>query len=352
MAFTQKDKSLTKENILKHLDSYQLFKAYCLNFKNVDRMFKSEFRKDNDPSCHIVMWEGDLLYKDFGEKGYRVFDYIARKFNTDFHGTLRIINKDFNLGLGGSKTRVASSTAKEIPSKAGLDTGLLEPHPTIIEIQKRRWTKYDREYWAQYEIPPLLLKYHRIWSLDTYRIDSKKQGDITFRVHPEQLAYSFDYYWHNGVFRRKLYFPQAHGRGRFASNVNNTIVQGWTLLPKNKQDILFVTKSYKDILTFNLLGYWAIAPNSEHSFIPDNVMEKLKQRFSNIYVWFDNDEGGLKGGSGFADKFSLPFTHNPIGEPKDPSDYVKEYSSNQFDKLVTQFLRDAGHNYNSPEFRV
>jgi hypothetical protein len=150
-----------------------------------------------------------------------------------------------------------------------------------------------------------------------------------------------------------LYFPQAHGRGRFVSNVNNTIVQGWTLLPKHTgQDILFVTKSYKDILTFNLLGYWAIAPNSEHSFIPDKVMEKLKTRFNNIYVWFDNDEGGLKGGGGFAEKFSLPFTHNPIGEPKDPSDYVKEYNLNLFDKLVTQFLQNEGHNSFSPTFRT
>jgi DNA primase len=99
-----------------------------------------------------------------------------------------------------------------------------------------------------------------------------------------------------------------------------------------------------------MLGYWAIAPNSEHSFIPDNVMNKLKKRFRNIYVWFDNDEGGLTGGRGFADKFSLPFTHNPLNEPKDPSDYVKEYSLNQFDNLVTQFLINEGHHSFSPKF--
>ena len=69
------------------------------------------------------------------------------------------------------------------------------------------------------------------------------------------------------------------GKNRFISNVNNTIVQGWSLLPKNGSDILFVTKSYKDILTFNMIGYWAIAPNSEHSYIPERVMNKLKQKF-------------------------------------------------------------------------
>lgn len=342
MAFTSSENRLTKENILKQLDSFQLFQAYCKNFSAIDRMFKSEFRKDSRPSCHVIMWEGDLLYKDFGERGYRVFDYIARKHNTDFQGALSIVNRDFGLGLG-SNASIGANALREMPDKAHFDVKQFERQPTIIEIKPRRWTELDRKYWAQYEIPPLLLKYHKIYSIEAYRIDSKYQDNVSYRVNPYQLAYSFEYYWHKGVFRRKLYFPQTKGRFRFISNVDSTIVQGWTLLPKNKQDILFVTKSYKDILTFNMLGYWAIAPNSEHSFIPEQVMEKLKSRFSNIYVWFDNDEGGISGGEGFAEKFNLPFTHNPIGEPKDPSDFVKEYSSREFDKLVTQFLRNEGH---------
>jgi len=160
-----------------------------------------------------------------------------------------------------------------------------------------------------------------------------------------------DYYWYDGIFRRKLYFPQAKGRGRFVSNVNNTIVQGWTLLPKNGSNKLFITKSYKDILIFNLLGYWAIAPNSEHSFIPEKVMKKLETRFPNRYIWFDNDQGGIRGAQSFAEKFNLSLTHNPIGEPKDPSDYVKKYSLQDFDKLVTQFL-DAEYSRNNSAFRV
>jgi hypothetical protein len=345
MAFTKSDDLLTKENILKKLDSYQLFKAYCHNFSAIDRMFKSEFRKDKRPSCHVIMWEGDLLYKDFGERGYRAIDYIARKFNTDFNGALSIINRDFNLGLGSGSTEKAKFVIQPTTS---FSVNQFERQPTVIDVNPRRWTNADRKYWKQYEIPPLLLKYNKIYSIDAYRIDSKYQDNVFYRIAYNQLAYTIDYYWYDGIFRRKLYFPQTKGKFRFISNVNNTIVQGWTLLPKNGSNILFITKSYKDILTFNLLGYWAIAPNSEHSFIPEQVMEKLKKRFNNIYVWFDNDEGGISGGQQFADRFKLPFTHNPIGKPKDPSDFVKQYSSKEFDKLVTQFLKNEGHkNYRS-----
>lgn len=348
-AFTAKKSLLNRENVLKQVDSYQLFKAYCRNFKAIGDMFQSELRNnDKHPSCHIVIWGGDLLYKDFGEsEGYRIFDYLVRKFNIEFRDVLKMINRDFNLNLGvDDGSAIKSNPNFIIPKKSDIDFSKDEKEPTIINVQPRRWTDADRIYWKQYEIPPLLLKYHNIKSVGAYSIDSTYKDNVSYRVSPYRLAYSMDYYWHNGIFRRKLYFPQETGRYRFTSNVDSTIVQGWTLLPKNGGNVLFVTKSYKDILIFNLLGYWAIAPNSEHSYIPELVMEKLKTRFSNIYVWFDNDEGGKEGAKSFARKFKLPFTFNPDGEPKDPSDFVKDYSLKDFDKLVTQFLNNEG-NYNS-----
>jgi len=338
MGFTTGENSLTKENILKKLDSYQLFKTYCLNFKDIDRKFKSEFRKDDEPSCNIIMWEGDLLYKDFGEGSYRIFDFIARKFETDYNGALKIVNKDFNLQLGYNT--IDSGVSLVIPEKCSVDLEKLEKKPTIIDIKPRLWTTNDQKYWSQYSIPLKLLEYHNIKSISHYRITNAKKDKATYALNPFMIGYSIDYYWNDDVFRRKLYFPQIRGLGRFVSNVDSTIVQGWTLLPKNS-DILFITKSYKDILIFNLLGYWAIAPNNEHSYIPKQVMIKLKERFKHIFVWFDNDEGGINGSASFTKKFNLKMTYNPLGEPKDPSDYVKKYSLDHFDKLITNFFKYA-----------
>jgi lipopolysaccharide biosynthesis glycosyltransferase len=338
MAFTNGEKSLSKENILKRLDSYQLFKAYCPGFKKIGVGFSSEFRKDNDPSCYIIVWEGDLLYKDFGDTSYRIFDYIARKFNTDYQGALKIVNRDFNLQLGHNSTLCQTSLV--IPEKLDESLDKYERKPTVIDIKERPWTKLDKQYWAQYSIPLKLLEYHNIKSISNYRISSQKKDKAYYGLNQFMIGYSIDYYWNEGVFRRKLYFPQVKGKGRFISNVDTTIVQGWTLLPQRSR-ILFVTKSYKDILIFNLLGYWAIAPNNEGAYIPEPVMDKLKRRFDNIFVWFDNDEGGINGAKTFSSKFNLKMTHNPVGEPKDPSDYVKKYSLSTFDKLVTNFLKYA-----------
>lgn len=340
MAFAYGERSLTKENILQKIDSFQLFRTYCPGFTTIDRMFSSEFREDSKPSCHIIMWKGDLYYKDFGEKqGYRIFDYLKRKFNTNYSEVLQKINNDFNLGLGGAESN-NSGTSLVIPEKSSVDLTRQEKKPTVIDIKPRSWTTLDKKYWSEYSIPSKLLEYHSIKSISRYRITNEKKNGVIYTLNPFMIGYSIDYYWSNGVFRRKLYFPQIKKGGRFISNVDATIVQGWILLPK-QGEILFITKSYKDILIFNLLGYWAIAPNNEHAYIPDPVMNKLKCRFKNIYLWFDNDEGGIRGASQFGTKFNLQINHNPLGQPKDPSDFVKKYSLNDFDKLITEFLKNG-----------
>lgn len=339
--FTQSEKSLTKENILKKLDSYQLFKAYCTNFKEINKKFNSDLRKDKNPSCVIIYWNGDLLYKDFGDKSYRVFDYIGKKFNLDYNQVLQKINQDFGLGLGCSLGQ-SGNTCPVIPDKLPDRTEIIDlaKKSAIIEIQPRSWTKQDKQYWNSYKIPLKLLEYHNIKSIGNYNLIKVSGEKSSFRINPFMLAYSIDYYWNEGIFRRKLYFPQSKSK-RFISNVDATIVQGWTLLPKAGGEILFITKSYKDILIFNLLGYWAIAPNNEGSYIPDQVMEKLKNRWRYIYVWFDNDEGGIKAAKSFSGKFNLSMIHNPIGCPKDPSDYVKTYNLKKFDDLITKFLQNV-----------
>lgn len=339
--FISGEKSLTKENILKHVDSYQLFKTYCTPFKEINVRFKSEFYNDHNPDCVIVVWKGDLLYQDFGEnEKYRIFDYISRKYNISYYESLRKINNDFGLKLGSS-VEIEHPSLIAIPKVTKIDLKKHEKRGTVIEISPRNWTENDKKYWSSYKIPLKLLEYHNIKSIGYYRLTNEKKDKAGYPVNAFQLAYSYDYYWHNGIFRRKLYFPNAKNGSRFISNVDNTIVQGWTLLPRKGGNILFITKSYKDILIFNLLGYWAIAPNNEGALLPDQVMQKLMKRWKTIYVWYDNDETGIKKGMDFAQKYHLPFTCNPIGYSKDPSDFVKDHDLKRFDELVSNFLKNA-----------
>ena len=57
--------SLTVDNILKKITSYDIFRKYCLEFKEIGKAFHSPFRTDKHPSAFIIYYNGDLLFKDF-----------------------------------------------------------------------------------------------------------------------------------------------------------------------------------------------------------------------------------------------------------------------------------------------
>ena len=93
---------VTKELVDNSVSSFDIFKEYCQNFEEVDVPFKSEFRKDNNPSCRIGFIKGDLLYTDFGNSEHlRAYDYVMKKYNLGFYEALCKVFNDFNLNNNG-----------------------------------------------------------------------------------------------------------------------------------------------------------------------------------------------------------------------------------------------------------
>ena len=64
------------------------------------------------------------------------------------------------------------------------------------------------------------------------------------------------------------------------------------MLPE-QSDYLVITKSLKDVCVLHEYGIPAIAPCSENLFITDTQYNKLKQKYKNIFVLYDNDLAGV-----------------------------------------------------------
>jgi hypothetical protein len=326
---------LTTRNILSRISSYDIFKRYCPNFKEIGKKF-SERDDDTKPSCSIDYYGGDLLYKDFGRPGsHRAISYVAFRLNVPYIEAMKVINKDFELGLG---TSFDSSTVKvkdpiRDPDLIS-DVPLINDDPVVIKIKRKEWTTRDLAYWYSYGWSLDLLTRAKIYPISHFWLTNTRKGYKDFKVivKPEDLAYSYDYYFHNDIFRRKLYFP-LDDKIRFISNVDHTIVQGYPLLPKSGE-LLFITSSMKDIGPFINLGFSAIAPNSESEFFYPEYVKKLKSRWKEIIIWFDNDSAGIKWGEYFAYTYDLRWTCNPQDAPKDPSDYVKTLGLEEFKLLI------------------
>jgi len=334
---------LNTENVLKRISSYDIFKRYCENFQKIGRPFCSTLRSDdNKASCRIDYIGNDLLYKDFGDfmKGCRAIVYVARKFNTDYYSALLIVNKDFNLGLGLDNKAIQTNvspikydTTKS--NKPNIET------PTVIHVKYRKYHALDLLFWGQFYWTLEMLQSVDIYPISHFWLDNKRNNFRRITIPNDQLAYTMDYYTHRKVFRRKIYQP-LNLKFKFVSNVDDTIVQGYKNLDKTG-DILFVTSSLKDCGVFWRLGYNAVAPNSESTFLPEKFLRKYKKRYERIIIWFDNDFGketnqGIINAKKFSEMYELEYCHTPDNTAKDPSDFVRDYGIGEFYKYLNYIL--------------
>lgn len=158
---------------------------------------------------------------------------------------------------------------------------------------------------------------------------------------PHELAYSYDYYRHNGIYRRKLYFPERDGKHKWISNVDNTVIQNWDLLPKGGGDLLFITSSKKDCGPFaRIYNKWnSVAPNNETNPLPESVFYgKIRPRWNRIILFLDNDETGIQNALKWSKIYNIEAYWNPIGSPKDPSDFWKAHGGREFNYQLQKLI--------------
>lgn len=302
---------ITKEQILDAVSEEELFRFYCPNFKELDEFFKSDLRKENNASCRITNMGGYLFYKDFGsnEPGTNIWGYLMKKYSCSYRDTFDIIASDFNLKTSALAPRSIQTTE----SSGSLDKESRSKR-TVIKIKVRPWMLYDKNYWYErYGITKETLDSYQVKPISHFWLN-----DSMF--HSDQPSYSYDYYYHNGRLLRKIYQPLS--KNKWYSNIDNTVVQGIDNIPKTN-DILIITKSLKDVMCLNILGYPAVAPNNEMTWIPELVWNKFKGRYKNMFIFFDNDEPGKEIAQIFSNQYGIPYFYIPESEGvKDISDYI------------------------------
>jgi hypothetical protein len=315
---------LTVDNILKQISPLDIYKRYSSHFKKIGVHFKADFREDPNPSAIIYYYNGTYLYKDFGEDGaLNCFQFVSRKFGLNFKEVLEKINNDFNLSLGGSGFgNINYGNINYNKSEVECDY-----FKTILTIKKREFKPHDLEWWNSQSWKKPMLKMANIKPISHFRLTSERKNIHDKLYLCDDYTYSMDYYWHNGIFRRKIYQPKNQ-KFKWLSNVDNTIVQGWKLLPK-RGNIGFITSSFKDTGPFwRIYGKpVALASNNEGTWIPLNIWYKIKPRYNKWIIYYDNDDVGIKQAKKHSQMFGVPYIHNPLRAPKDPSDFIKSYNN-------------------------
>ena len=303
---TKKKEPLTLDYILSKVSEYDIYAHYLGKFKP-GLIYNSPFRKDSNPSFGVFLSKrtGKLLFKDHGSGVCGDIIKFVRELTgiTNYNDVLQeIVNR-----LKITNKTVLKST-KPIESKE-----------TIIGIVRQPFTEKDKQYWATFNISIPTLEKFNVNSIKYYLCN----GIVKGIYKEENPMYAYKVY--NNF---KIYKPLGDKFTKWRNNLTEYDIQGYAQLPK-KGNLLIITKSLKDVMVLHEMGYAAVSPSSESTFIPETVLNDLKKRFKHILLCFDRDIAGVTNMRKVSLKTGLNgfLVHKSL-KSKDISDAVK---NNGFD---------------------
>ena len=298
---TKKKEPLTIEYILSKVSEYDIYASYIGQFKP-GLIYNSPFRKDTNPSFGVFLSKrtGKLLFKDHGSGVCGDVIKFVREYTgiSNYNEVLQEIVKRLKI----TNKTVLKST-KPIESKE-----------TVIGIVRQAFTEIDEQYWGSYHISMPTLEKYNVHSIKYYLCN----GIVKGIYKDENPMYAYKVY--NNF---KIYRPLGDKFTKWRNNLTEFDVQGYAQLPK-KGNLLIITKSLKDVMVLHEMGYNAVSPSSESTFIPDVVLNDLKKRFKNILLCFDRDIPGVQNMRKVSLKTGLNgFLVHKSFKAKDISDAVK-----------------------------
>jgi len=337
-------KYLTKENIIDSLYEEDIFSFYLNEQVDLKKEYLSPFRADKEPTCKFFKGRnGRLLFIDFGQNSSvsDCFQFVQKMFNISFFDSLLKINKDFNLNLGNNSFN--EYYYKSIRDPLNFKSiRVAYKKPANLLVKTREIKMYDNVYWNQYGIGLNTLNHFNVNCVQVVYLDNS----IIWRNTETNPIYAYKF---SGG-KKKVYRPMEENKKfKFLSSPGiSNIYQGEDQLPE-VGDLLIITKSLKDVMVLYTLGFNAIAPNSESYVIPEGDMKRFKERFKNLFLFYDNDLTGINTAYAISEKYSIPYSYIILNrdcyskDVKDISDFYKTYGRNSTLGLITKKLEKHGY---------
>lgn len=295
------------KDLLSLVDDYTIYSYYLGPSLQIGKLINSPLRSDDKiPSFAVFKSKtGDLLFKDhgIGESGNAIkFLKLYREIQTREElekELLRIVRK-------------VNPERKIITNTYTYSTSSL---PANIGIVRQPFTEIDKRYWKQFGISLDTLKKFNVFSIKYFLCNNVVRG--TYKDTSPMYAYKvYD--------RFKIYRPLASKYTKWRTNLTNEYVQGLAELPKEGGNLLIITKSLKDVMCLYEMGFYAIAASSETTFIPDNIIQSLRNKWKYILILYDRDKTGMLKAKEYSrkTKFDAFFVHRKFNS-KDISDAVR-----------------------------
>lgn len=283
---------LTLENVLNKVTEGEIFRHFLGFDYRIKQLYYSPIitrgKQDTCPSFNIFPdSKGKLKFKDFGDSSGDVFDFVCdlKLIPRNLYKALEIINYEMNLGLGSFYSNNINAPIKRYK---GYDKQFKSVENELV-IKDRKPSINDINYWRRGRISPSTLGKFKVVATEEIWVKKEHSMILIWKHSIDNPIYSY-------VVNKKIkgYRPLAKDRkDKWISKLTADDIQGLEQL-QYRHDFLFITKSLKDVMVLDELGFDAIAPNSENGNISDDLIHFLKSKYKHIIIFFDNDEPGVK----------------------------------------------------------
>lgn len=310
MFFVGKDLRHELDNNYNAIDIFNYYVPDASTISNC----KSPLRKDDDtPSFRLYWMQNILFFHDFGsgEMG-DVYKFVRLLYNISYKEALVKIYKDLN--------NIPNKLESKSTSK--IDYGKVK---SIVKYRPRKPNDDDFSFWFKY-----LMDLHTLNKFFVYPIKAYSINQYTFLA--EKCTYAIKI-----GSRVKIYQP---GRvPKYLGNTNKNSIQGWHML--DKQEVIYIVSSLKEVMVLYEYGITAIAPNSESSKIDNEIIEMIKtipnsDKKRKLIILYDWDDAGRKNAKLHADLYGAEISklQNNKYQKKDLSDYAELSRDDFFQEII------------------
>jgi hypothetical protein len=321
---------ITTEAILSKISEYDIFMYYMpVKHWELNKATYSPFRTETKPSFSIYSKEGRVYYVDFADTFYRggCFDFLMQLYGLSFSEMLKMIDTDFNLGLGSPKNFTLPDYKKIVSNYQQPET--LEKRYSHIQVITRKFNNDELEYWNQYYQDIEDLRKNNIYAIKKLYLNKKQ---LTVNRNELTFGYFYDGHW-------KIYRPHNKDFKWIPNNVPITTMDGKENI--NGCNIAFINKSKKDYMVMSKIYPNSCAVQNEGiaCFNQENV-EFLKQNSKHQILSFDSDIPGVKNSTVVTKAFEFEYCNVPRAYLKegikDWADLGRKYGLNIIEHYLKQ----------------
>jgi len=293
--------------------SQWIFESYLtLPEKLVGQSLKilSIFKTEKTPSmCIYVGTKGEYMYKDFSSgKGGNGVALVADLFSLEYKDAALKIKADYENYINDENIEIEYAPKITAHNKY-----------KVASHKIRTWNNADAKYWTKFGINSDILDEYNVMPLECYTM---KRMDSLGNEETIQIARHgiYGYFTKDGMLS-KIYQPGLSSK-KFIKVAN--YIQGFDQLKDKKY--LMICSSLKDAMTIVAMKFNnvdVIAPDSENTMLPDDVMQELLSKYTKIFTILDDDIAGIKSMHKYKEEYGIDYVHLQMS--KDVSDSVRDY---------------------------